>query len=145
MQEKIKIKVQDFYKDAVGGENDVEVSKEIYELLTKTFPREEHCEYMRDIRHLSINGYRDGDTEYLINSKEECLEDIVLKQMQNEKIRQAIQTLTVQQRERVYLYFYEGMTIRSIAERQNVNRNAIWKSLQNALAKIRADLEKSNT
>lgn len=145
MSEKIKIKVQDFYKNAVGSEDDVEVSKEVYELLTKIFPREEHCEYMRDIRHLSINGYMEGETEYLINRKDIGLEDIVLNRIQEEKVRQAIQTLTVQQRERVYLYFYDGMTIRGIAERQSVNRNAIWKSLQNALIKMRAVLEKGDT
>lgn len=145
MLEKIKIKVQDFYKDAIGGEDDVEVSKEIYELLTKTFPREEHCEYMRDIRHRSINGYIEGDTEYLINSKGDSLEDIVLKRMQIERVRQAIQTLTVRQRERVYLYFFDGMTIRDIAEKQSVNRNAIWKSLQNALVKLRTVMDSSNT
>lgn len=64
--------------------------------------------------------------------------------MQNELVRQAIQTLTVQQRERVYLYFFDGMTIRGIAEKQSVNRNAVWKSLQNSLVKIRAVLESSN-
>lgn len=140
MTEKIKINVKELYKAPVGSLEYVEVTKEVYELLTTTFPKEEHAQKMRDLRHLSMTGYTEGETEELLCVISKELEETVLKKIEIEELRRAIQSLSKIQKERIYLYFFEGMTVRKIAEYQGVNRNAVWKSIQNALVKIRSGL-----
>lgn len=54
-----------------------------------------------------------------------------------ELLQKAMQSLTEIQRERLHLYFFEGLTVREIAERQGVDRNAVWKSLQRTIEQLR--------
>ena len=63
---------------------------------------------------------------------------MVIRQMELEILQKAMQSLTEVQKERLHLYFFEGMTIREIAEKQGVNRNAVWKSIQGILEQLRA-------
>ena len=46
------------------------------------------------------------------------------------------------QKARVQMYYFEGMNITEIAERQGVNVNAVWKSLQLAITQLKKILEK---
>lgn len=137
MSEWIRIRIKDFYKNAVGEEEYAYVSKEVYEALADTFRREAHAEEMRDLRHTTADGYTEGETEDLMTERGELLEDAVIRRMELETLQEAMQSLTQIQKERLHLYFFEGMTIREIAEKQNVNRNAVWKSLQVILEQLR--------
>ncbi len=137
MSEWIRIRINDFYKNAVGEEEYAYVSKEVYEALADTFRREAHAEEMRDLRHTTADGYTEGETEDLMTERGETLEDAVIRRMELETLQEAMQSLTGIQRERLHLYFFEGMTIREIAEKQKVNRNAVWKSLQVILEQLR--------
>lgn len=138
MSEWIRIRIKDFYKNAVGETEYAYVSKEVYEALADTFRREAHAEEMRDLRHTTADGYTEGETEDLMTERGETLEDAVIRRMELETLQEAMQSLTGIQRERLHLYFFEGMTIREIAEKQKVNRNAVWKSLQVILEQLRS-------
>ncbi len=138
MSEWIRIRIKDFYKNAVGEKEYAYVSKEVYEALADTFRREAHAEEMRDLRHTTADGYTEGETEDLMTERGETLEDAVIRRMELETLQEAMQSLTGIQRERLHLYFFEGMTIREIAEKQKVNRNAVWKSLQVILEQLRS-------
>ena len=48
----------------------------------------------------------------------ESLEDMMIHQMELETLQKAVQSLTQIQRERLHLYFFEGLTFRQIAEKQ---------------------------
>ena len=133
MSEWRKIRVKDFYKDAVGETEYAYVSKEVYEALADTFRKEAHAEQMRDLRHTTS----DGETEDLMAVPEETLEDKVIRQMDMEILQKAMQTLTEVQKERLHLYFFEGMTTREIAEKQHTNQNAVWKTIQGAVKKLK--------
>ena len=138
MSEWIRIRVKDFYKDAIGETEYTYVTEEVYEALTETFRKEVHAQQMRDLRHITREGYTEGETEDLIFESGESLEDMVIRQMELEILQKAMQSLTEVQKERLHLYFFEGMTIREIAEKQGVNRNAVWKSIQGILEQLRA-------
>ena len=137
MSEWRKIRVKDFYKDAVGETEYAYVSKEVYEALADTFRKEAHAEQMRDLRHTTSDGYTEGETEDLMAVPEETLEDKVIRQMDMEILQKAMQTLTEVQKERLHLYFFEGMTTREIAEKQHTNQNAVWKTIQGAVKKLK--------
>ena len=51
MSEWIRIRVKDFYKDAVGELEYTYVTREVYEALADTFRNEARAQEMRDIRH----------------------------------------------------------------------------------------------
>lgn len=137
MSKWIKIRVKDFYKDAIGETEYTYVTPEVYEILANTFRKEAHAEQMRDLRNRTAEGYTEGDTEDLLMESPEPLEDMVIRQMEIEILQKAMQTLSEIQRERLHLYFFEGMTTREIADRQGTNQNAVWKSIQSGVAVLR--------
>ena len=92
---------------------------------------------MRDIRHLTLKGYVEGETEEFVNGNELSLEDEVIHQMDLEILQKAIQSLTQEQKERLYLYFFRGKSIREIARIQGTNRNTVWNSIKKTLLQLR--------
>ncbi len=106
MSEWIRIRIKDFYKNAVGEEEYAYVSKEVYEALADTFRREAHAEEMRDLRHTTADGYTEGETEDLMTEQGESLEDAVIRRMELETLQEAMQSLTQIQKERLHLYFF---------------------------------------
>lgn len=121
----------------MGEKEFVYVTREVYEALLHTFRREQHAQLMRDIRHLTLKGYVEGETEELLNENEMSLEDEVIHQMDLEILQKAIQSLKKEQKERLYLYFFKGKNIREIARMQGTSRNAVWKSIQRTLIQLR--------
>ena len=113
------------------------MTREVYEALADTFRKEAHAQEMRDIRHTTKDGYTEGKTEDLVELTGESVEDTVIRQMEIETLQKAMQTLSEIQRERLHLYFFEGMTTREIADRQGTNQNAVWKSIQSGVAVLR--------
>lgn len=141
MANNIRIRVKDFYKNAVGESEYVYVTKEVYEALSETFRKEAHAQTMRDLRHMVLEGYEEGTTEELMIDKNELLEEQIIKRMEKEVLYNAVQSLTEVQRERLYLYFFEELTIREIAKKQGVTRNAVWKSIQGIITQIKKFFE----
>ncbi len=137
MSNDIRIRIKDFYKNAVGESEYVYVSKEVYEALSDTFRKEVHAQTMRDLRHMVMEGYEEGTTEDLMTDTNELLEEQIIKRMEKEVLYDAMQSLTEVQRERLHLYFFEELTIREIAKKQGVTRNAVWKSIQGIIVQIR--------
>ena len=137
MSEWIRIRVKDFYKDAIGKTEYTYVTKEVYEALTETFRKEAHAQEMRDLRHVTKEGYTEGETEDLVFDSGESLEDMVIRQMELENLQKAMQSLTEVQRERLHLYFFEGLTYRQIAEKKGIGEKNVRESIAGALKKIK--------
>ena len=137
MSEWIKIRIKDFYKDAVGETEYTYVSHEVYEALTDLFRREAHAEEMRDLRHLTLGGYIEGETEERMTKETESLEDMMIHQMELETLQKAVQSLTQIQRERLHLYFFEGLTFRQIAEKTGISDRSVRESVEASLKKIK--------
>ena len=141
MSEWIRIRVKDFYKDAVGEKEYIYVTKEVYEALTETFRREAHAQEMRNLRHITKEGYKEGETEDLIFDFGESLEDMAIRQMELEILQNAMQSLTDVQRERQHLYFFKGMTTREIADKLGVSQNVVWKSIRGSINTLKKFFE----
>ena len=137
MSEWIRIRIKDFYKDAVGETEYTYVSHEVYEALTDLFRREEHAEEMRDLRHLTAGGYIEGETEEQMAGETKSLEDMIIHQMDLETLQKAVQSLTQVQKERLHLYFFEGMTFRQIAEKTGISDMSVRESVEASLKKIK--------
>lgn len=137
MSEWIRIRVKDFYKDAIGETEYTYVTKEVYETLAETFCKEAHAQEMRDLRHVTKEGYTEGETEDLAFDSGESLEDMVIRQMELETLQKAMQSLTEVQRERLHLYFFEGLTYRQIAEKKGIGEKNVRESITGAIKKIK--------
>ena len=137
MSEWIRIRVKDFYTDAIGQTEYTYVTKEVYEALTETFRKEAHAQEMRDLRHVTKEGYTEGETEDLAFDSGESLEDMVIRQMELETLQKAMQSLTEVQRERLHLYFFEGLTYRQIAEKKRIGEKNVRESITGAIKKIK--------
>ena len=137
MSEWIRIRVKDFYKDAIGETEYTYVTREVYEALTETFRKKAHAQEMRDLRHITREGYTEGETEDLAFDSGESLEDMVIRQMELETLQKAMQSLTEVQRERLHLYFFEGLTYRQIAEKKGIGEKNVRESTTGAIKKIK--------
>ena len=137
MSEWIRIRVKDFYKNAIGETEYTYVTKEVYEALTETFRKEAHAQEMRDLRHITKEGYTEGETEDLAFDSGESLEDMVIRQMELETLQKAMQSLTEVQRERLHLYFFDGLTYRQIAEKKGIGEKNVRESITGAIKKIK--------
>ena len=137
MSKKIRIRIKDFYKDAIGEIEYTYVSEEVYEALVNTFRKEVHAEEMRDLRHVTKDGYVEGDTEDLLIETEESVEDYVIRQLEIKQLQKAMQQLTENQKERLQLYFFEGLTYRQIGEKLGISDKSVRESIDAALKKIK--------
>lgn len=82
-------------------------------------------------------GYVEGETEDLLIDTGKTLEDQIIKQIELEVLYNAMQSLSEVQKERLHLYFFEGMTMREIAGKTGVSQNVVWKSIQSAINKLK--------
>lgn len=137
MSKKIRIRIKDFYKDAIGEIEYTYVSEEVYEALVNTFRKEAHAEKMRDLRHVTKDGYVEGDTEDLLIETEESVEDYVIRQLEIKQLQKAMRQLTENQKERLQLYFFEGLTYRQIGEKLGISDKSVRESIDAALKKIK--------
>lgn len=137
MSNDIRIRVKDFYKNAVGESEYAYVTKEVYEALSDTFRKEAHAQTMRDLRHMVLEGYEEGTTEDLMIDTNELLEERIIKQMEKEVLHNAMQSLTEVQRERLHLYFFEGLTYRQIVEKKGIGEKNVRESITGAIKKIK--------
>lgn len=137
MSDWIEVRISDFYTNAVGNQEYVYVSPGVYEALANTFRKEAHAEEMRDLRHNIRQGYLDGTVEDIMTETGESLEDMVIRQVDIEILQKAMQSLTKAQKERLYLYFFEGLTTREIALKSGVSQNVVWKSIQHAIENLK--------
>ncbi len=147
MADEIRIRLKDYYENPVGNEEYLYVSREVYEILADIFRKEAHAQEMKDIRHIIRKGYAEDDMLKYIDEEQESVEDMVIRKLELERLENAMikatKTLTPIQRIRLKLYFYDGLSVREIAQIQNVNINAVWKSLQMIIDRIKDFFEKN--
>lgn len=93
------------------------------------------------MRHITKEGYKEGETEDLIFDFGESLEDMAIRQMELEILQNAMQSLTDVQRERLHLYFFKGMTTREIADKLGVSQNVVWKSIRGSINTLKKFFE----
>ena len=137
MSDWIEVRISDFYTNAVGNQEYVYVSPEVYEALANTFRKEAHAEEMRDLRHNIRQGYLDGTVEDIMTETGESLEDMVIRQVDIEILQKAMQSLTKAQKERLHLYFFDGLTFRQIGEKLEISDRSVRESIEAALKKIK--------
>lgn len=93
---------------------------------------------MRDIRHADMNGYIEGDTEQMIrNIETPTVVDKVISKLEKEKLLSALNCLNENQKRRIILYYFQGLTYRQIARIDGVSDMSVRESIAGAIKKIK--------
>lgn len=128
------------FRDGQGKMNKMEISEELYAAFNEFELADLSYLNVWD-RHIEQSDVWEPTLHERAVEVQESVEDIVLRNLQNEKVHSAIEQLPEVQKRRIKMYFFEGMTYEEIAERERCKHPAVLKSVKAALEKLRTILE----
>ena len=120
--------------------NKYEITEELYDAFN-SFELEDLSYLNVWDRHMEQSEIWESTLNERAVEVQESVEDIVIRNLQNEKVHRAIDMLTEVQRRRVKMYFFDGMTYEEIAAKEKCKHPAVVKSVKAALEKLKNFLE----
>lgn len=129
------IKIKDYF----GKYQEIPVTDELAEEWRK-LENETQRIYRREMYHRSGIPLDQIDIVIRVASDSE-VEDDYIRDEESRRLYEAIAELTPTQRKYVLMYM-ENMSLREIARQEGRCMNAVWKSFNSALKKLKAALEK---
>ena len=115
---------------------ELQITKELFEVLNR-FELDDLSvlnEWDRHIEHFE-------QTEQSLNrrafSKEESVEETVLRSIEYERLHRAITQLPETQRRRLILYYFEGLTYEQIARMEGCTIMPVKRSIDSAIKKLK--------
>lgn len=124
------------FKDGQGMRHNMEIEKKLFDVVNR-FELDDLSilnEWDRHIEHFE-------QTEQSLNRrasyKAESVEEVVLRNIEYEKLHQAITTLTETQQRRLALYFFRGLTYKQIAEMEDCSISSVGGSISAAIENIK--------
>ncbi len=124
------------FKDGQGQKNSLEVDKELYVAFNE-FELEDLSYLNVWDRHIEQSEVWEPALNERAVEVPESVEEIVFRNIQNEKVHKAIEQLPEVQKCRIKMYFFEGMTYEEIAAKENCKHPAVIKSVKTALEKLK--------
>lgn len=128
------------FKDGQGAMNRYEITREVYEAFN-SFELEDLSYLNVWDRHIEQSDLWEPTLHERAVEAQESVEDIVIRNLQNEKVHRAIGMLPKVQKRRIKMYFFDGMTYEEIAAREKCKHPAVVKSVKAALDKLKNILE----
>ena len=92
-------------------------------------------------RHIEQSELTEATLQRRMANRQLQLEDQLHTEMENDRLWQAIKELPKLSQKRIYLYYFERMTLEQIAKIEGVETYPVWISIQIALKKLRTILE----
>lgn len=109
-----------------------------YKEARDEFRKNERKHAWRAANTIDAFNYEDGEMEShhpeLIG---ESLEEDILAEYERNEFLRTLDCLTSKQRERIISYYFEGMNIYEIADRENTSFQAVSQSIEGAVKKLR--------
>lgn len=125
-----------YFKDSVEKDCQIEISKEIFDTYTES--KKAYVKIKNETsRHLEQSTLTEEELYHRAFNSIESVEEVVIKNIDKEKIRQALNSLTETQHRRVDLHIINGITVRDVAKLEKVQKSQIQKSLQQGIKKIK--------
>lgn len=129
------------FVDSVEHECRIEIDKEIFDIYMKS--KKAYIKIKNETsRHLEQSVLTEEDVYNRSFNPIESVEEIVIKNIDKGKIREALKDLTGTQYKRINLHIVNEITIRDVAKIEKVQKRQIEKSLQLGLKKIKKFFEK---
>jgi len=129
------------FKDGTNKLKVVEVSEKIFQTMN-SFELDDISELNEFDRHIEHSEIFENNLNERAMDKPISLEDEIIKKLDFDELKKAIQELPEIQRNRLKKYYFEDMTYEEIAKEENCSKVAIKYSIDIALEKISKKLKK---
>lgn len=124
------------FLDSANKECRIEIDKDIFDVYLKS--KKSYIKIKNEVsRHLENISLAEEEIYRRAYSKAVSTEDKAIKNIEKEKMRQALKGLTETQYRRIDLHIINEISIRDIAKLENVQKSQIQKSLQLGVKKIK--------
>lgn len=128
------------FMDSAKNNCRVQIDKEIFDIYMTS--KKSYTKIKNETsRHLEHSDLSEMDIYKRSFQQPSSVEDIVIKNIETEKLGKALETLTDTQYRRIELHIINEITIRGIADIEKVKKNQVEKSLKLGLKKIKKFLE----
>lgn len=124
------------FRDGGGIVQEFKISKVLYETFN-SFELEDISYLNEWDRHIEHSEIWDRHLNGRAVEKPELVENIVFKNLQEERLHRAIRGLPEKQRRRLEMYYFENLTYEQIAEIEGCSFQAIAKSISAAIRKLK--------
>ena len=129
------------FLDSAKNECKLEIDKDIFNVYMKS--KKSYVKIKNETsRHLEHNFLTDEEIYLRASAPKESLEDEALRNIDAEKMRQALKELTDAQYRRIDLHIVNEISIRDVAKLEDVQTRQIQKSLKLGIKKIKKFFEK---
>lgn len=128
------------FKDSVEQDCKIEIEKEIFDAYMtsrKAYTKIKN-EKSRHLEHLPLSEIEIYRRSFYPSKS---TEEIAIKNIENERVNEAMKELTEVQNRRIELHIINKITIREVARLENVQKRQIEKSLHLGLKKLRKILK----
>mgnify|MGYP000006543246 FL=1 len=128
------------FMDSAKNNCRVQIDKEIFDIYMTS--KKSYTKIKNETsRHLEHSDLSEMDIYKRSFQQPSSVEDVVIKNIETEKLGKALGTLTDTQYRRIELHIINEITIRGIADIEKVKKNQVEKSLKLGLKKIKKFLE----
>ncbi|MCL2567950.1 MAG: sigma-70 family RNA polymerase sigma factor [Oscillospiraceae bacterium] len=124
------------FKDGADVAQEVEVSQDIHAALKQSLTKEESLARSdrRRIEHCELS---DAELYDRATYRPKSVEDVVLGQLQNERLVEEIAQLPETMRRRFVLYHHRGLTLKQIGEAEGCAFQVVARSIKSAESKVK--------
>lgn len=129
------IRLRDFYPDYEGKEQETEVSDEVLACMMRAFD-EEHNYCMELCRHYVPLPFDEQIMGELYGITAESPQDIVEKQELMQRLHHALMQIDPVLSRRFCLYYESKMSLRQIADMEDVTYKVVWRSIRKAVDEL---------
>lgn len=128
------------FKDELNNENFIEVTKKVYNAFNE-FELVDLSQMNKFDRHIEHSELNEITLNKRIFNKEKSIEEIVINNIEMHELYVAISQLPDKQKDRIYKYFFDNLTLREIAQLEKCSIRAIQYSMEVALKNLRNFLD----
>ena len=124
------------FQDGTGAHQELEISKELFDALDR-FELDD-LSFLNEVdRHYEQSEQSENSLNKRVATPQISVEETVMRQMETERLHQAIRKLPEIQRRRLSMYYFGGLTFEQIAKAEGCTHPAVVKSVTAALDKLR--------
>ncbi len=137
-------KEKNIYKVTFSNNKEVisiDITKEIFEEFDE-FEKEDARQIQEMARHNELNIVTEATLNRRAFNKPESIDDIIMKNIDNEKLQKALDKLTKEQRRRILLYYDYQLTMEEIATIEGCSKQSIQESIKWGIKKLKNFFEK---
>ncbi len=137
-------KEKNIYKVTFSNNKEVisiDITKEIFEEFDE-FEKEDARQIQEMARHNELNIVTEATLNRRAFYKPESVDDIIIKNIDNEKLQKALNKLTKEQRRRILLYYDYQLTMEEIATIEGCSKQSIQESIKWGIKKLKNFFEK---